>query len=60
VGEKKIDGLWDLDQLAGYLKMPKSTVRLHVAMGRIPSVKIGRHRRFIPSDVERAMKKLST
>lgn len=60
MGEKKYQQLWDLQDLISYLGMPKSTVKLYVATNKIPSLKLGRHRRFIPAEVERAMKKLST
>lgn len=59
MGEKKHRELWTLDELLGYLKMPRSTVQLYIAQQKIPSIKIGRHRRFIPDEVERALKRLS-
>lgn len=60
MGEKKHQQLWDTDDVVAYLRLPRSTVKLYIALNKIPSIKIGRHRRFIPADVERAIKKLST
>lgn len=59
MGEKKARELWTMDELIAYLKIPRSTVYMYVAMEKIPSIKIGRHKRFIPDEVERAIKKLS-
>ena len=56
--EKKHRELWTIDQVIAYLKVPRSTVYEYVAMEKIPSVKIGRHRRFIPDEVEKAIRKL--
>ncbi len=58
MGEKKIRELWTIKELVAYLKIPKSTVLMYVAMEKIPSIKIGRHRRFIPDEVEKAIKTL--
>lgn len=55
---KKHRELWTIDDLIAYLKLPKATVYEHVARGTIPVVKIGKHRRFIPDEVERALRKL--
>ena len=58
MGEKKIRELWDIDDLQKYLKLPRSTVYELVALGKIPVVKLGKHRRFIPDEVETALRKL--
>lgn len=50
--------LWKIGQLIEYLGVPRSTVYEHIARGLIPFVQIGRHKRFVPDDVERAVKKL--
>lgn len=61
MGEKKYEQLWDQKDVRDYLKgIPLSTLKLWIATNKIPSVKLGRHRRFIPADVQRAVKKLST
>jgi excisionase family DNA binding protein len=58
MGEKKHRELWTFEELVKYLKIPKSTVYMYVATDQIPYVQIGRHRRFIPDEVERALKRL--
>lgn len=50
--------LWDMNRLVEYLGVPRSTVYEHIALGRIPFVQVGRHKRFIPDEVEKAIKKL--
>lgn len=58
MGEKKMKDLWTIEDLKSYLKLPKSTVYMLVAEGKIPVVKLGKHRRFIPDEVELALKRL--
>lgn len=58
MAEKKHRELWTIKEVVEYLKVPKSTVYLYMAQGKIPSIRVGRHRRFIPDEVERAIKKL--
>ena len=43
---KGIGEVLTIDELAGYLKIPKSTLYKLVREGKIPSQKIGRHWRF--------------
>ena len=57
MGEKKVRSLWDIKDLIEYLKVPRSTVYHYIAIGRLPYVQVGRHKRFIPEDVEKAVKK---
>lgn len=58
MGEKKIRELWTFEELCAYLKVPKSTVYRYVALEMLPFVQIGRHKRFIPEEIERAIKRL--
>ena len=58
MGEKNFEQLWDIKDLQAYCKIPRSTLMLYIAREQIPSVKIGRHRRFIPDEVRKALKKL--
>jgi excisionase family DNA binding protein len=58
MGEKKARELWNFNDLKGYLKMSRSTVYQLIAQGKIPHIKIGRHMRFVPEDVERAVRKM--
>ena len=43
--EKAYD-VFNIDELAGYLKIPKSTLYKLVREGKIPAQKVGRHWRF--------------
>lgn len=44
--DKKPGDVLTIDELAAYLKIPKSTIYKIVREGNIPSQKIGRHWRF--------------
>jgi len=39
-------GLFTLNELCDYLRIPKSSIYKLVQAGKIPSIKIGRHLRF--------------
>ncbi len=54
-GLSVLDELLTADQVAGLLQMRLSTVEDYARRGVLPSVKLGRHRRFIRSDVEHAI-----
>lgn len=58
MGEKNLDKLLTFDELNEVLNLPKSTLRYYIAIELIPSLKIGRHRRFVYADVMRAIRKL--
>ena len=42
-------------EIAELLRMKRSTVEDYARRGLLPSIKLGRHRRFIRSDVEAAL-----
>ena len=44
--KEKIADILTIEELAAYLKIPKSTLYKLVREGKIPSQKIGRHWRF--------------
>lgn len=46
-------GVLTIDELAVYLKIPKSTLYKLVREGKIPSQKIGRHWRFRKQAIDR-------
>lgn len=58
MGEKKQRELWTIVELQNYLKLPRATTYLLVAQGKIPCVRLGKHRRFIPDEVETALRKM--
>jgi excisionase family DNA binding protein len=43
------------DEVAGLLAMRRSTVEDYARRGLLPSLKLGRHRRFVRTDVVRAI-----
>ncbi len=55
----RLDELLTAEQLAALLRVRKSTVEDYARRGLLPSLKLGRHRRFIRSDVIDAIDKLS-
>jgi excisionase family DNA binding protein len=50
--------LMTADQVAELLQMRRSTVEDYARRGLLPSIKLGRHRRFVRSDVEAALERL--
>jgi excisionase family DNA binding protein len=55
----RLDELLTAEQLSALLRVRKSTVEDYARRGLLPSLKLGRHRRFIRSDVIAAIDKLS-
>ena len=53
-----LDELLTSQQLADLLRVRKSTVEDYARRGLLPSLKLGRHRRFVRSDVIRAVDEL--
>jgi excisionase family DNA binding protein len=47
--------LWDAEQVATWLGIPKASVYEYVQRGVLPCVRIGRHVKFIRADLERAL-----
>ena len=50
--------LMTADQVAEVLQMKRTTVEDYARRGLLPSLKLGRHRRFVRSDVEAALERL--
>ena len=46
-----------LEEVRGYLKIPKPTLYALAQSGRIPAAKIGRHWRFRKSDIDQWLMK---
>lgn len=53
-----LDELLTAEQLATLLGMRKSTIEDYARRGVLPSLKLGRHRRFVRSDVGHALDEL--
>jgi excisionase family DNA binding protein len=58
VGRSLLDELLTASQVAALLQMRLSTVESYARRGLLPSVKVGRHRRFVRSQVEQALSAL--
>ena len=46
------------DQVAQLLQMKRTTIEDYARRGLLPSIKLGRHRRFVRSDVEAVLERL--
>ena len=58
-GNSLLDELMTAREVAALLQMRLSTVEDYARRGLLPSVKVGRHRRFIRSELEQALVELS-
>lgn len=54
----KLDELLTADEVAELLRVPRSTVSDYARRGVLPSIKLGRPRRFVRSDVANAIERL--
>jgi len=54
---KKPDDVLTIEELAAYLKIPKSTLYKLVREGKIPSQKVGRHWRFLKGAIDEWLKR---
>lgn len=57
MGEKKIESIWDKEDVATYLKVEPRTIEDWVYQNKIPSIKMGGKRRFNKEDIDRWLKK---
>lgn len=57
ISHEKMERLWLIEDVAEFTTIPISTLKLYVATNQIPSIKIGRHRRFDPEEIRRWIKK---
>jgi excisionase family DNA binding protein len=55
VGSSVLDELMTARDVASLLQMKVSTIEDYARRGVLPSVKVGRHRRFIRSQLEQAL-----
>ncbi len=53
-----LDELLTAEEVAELLNIPRSTVNDYARRGVLPSIKLGRHRRFVRSDVAEAIERL--
>ena len=53
-----LDDLLTADEVAELLHIPRSTVSDYARRGVLPSIKLGRHVRFVRSDIAEAIEQL--
>ncbi len=58
MSESLLSELMTADQVAELLQMKRTTIEDYARRGLLPSIKLGRHRRFVRSDVEAALERL--
>lgn len=51
--EEKLGSVMTIDELSGYLKIPRSTLYKLAQEGKVPCQKVGRHWRFRKEAVDR-------
>ena len=49
---KEIEGTWGNEQAAAYLGCTPNTLRVWVSQGKVPSVRLGRLRRYRKKDLD--------
>jgi excisionase family DNA binding protein len=54
-----LDELMTAEQVAALLLLPTSTVKDYARRGVLPSLKLGKHRRFVRSQVQSAIEALA-
>ena len=59
-GASLLDELLNAEQVAALLQLRVSTVEAYARRGVLPSLKLGRHRRFLRSQVELTIADLAT
>lgn len=52
--------LWNYEDLSRYTGIAVSTLKQRVSAGDIPSIKIGKHRKFEPKKIQQHFYKLSS
>lgn len=57
-GPSLLDELMTAQEVAALLRLRLSTVEGYARRGLLPSVKVGRHRRFLRSHIEQALRGL--
>lgn len=58
LGMSRLDELLTSEEVAELLHIPRSTVSEYARRGVLPSIKLGRHRRFVRSDIAAAIERL--
>lgn len=53
VSQDKMERLWLIEDVHEFTSIPISTIKLYTATDQIPSLKIGRHRRYDPVEIRK-------
>lgn len=54
----KLEDVMTAAELAESLRLPRSTIEDYARRGVLPSIKLGRHRRFVQSEVLAALEEI--
>lgn len=57
ISQQKMERLWLIEDVREFTSIPISTLKFYVATNQIPSIKIGRHRRFDPDEIRKWIKR---
>lgn len=58
MSDSLLSELMTADQVAELLQMKRTTIEDYARRGLLPSIRLGRHRRFVRSDIETALERL--
>lgn len=58
MSDSLLSQLMTAEQVAALMHMKRTTIEDYARRGLLPSLKLGRHRRFVRSDVEAALARL--
>ena len=58
MSDSLLSELMTAGQVAELLQMKRTTIEDYARRGLLPSIKLGRHRRFVRSDIETALERL--
>jgi hypothetical protein len=48
-----LESLWTIEDLQAFTRIPLRTLKLYIATDELPSIKIGKHRRFDPYKIRK-------
>lgn len=57
ISSEKMERLWLIEDVKEFTGIAISTLKLYVALNKIPSLKIGKHRRFDPDEIRKWIKR---
>ncbi|CAK0739493.1 DNA-binding protein [Azospirillaceae bacterium] len=60
ISQEKLERLLLIEDVHELTSIPISTLKLYTATGKIPSIKIGRHRRYDPAEIRKWLKRMAS